>query len=127
MVGVRFGAIVGTAPYMSPEQCESKDVDIRSDIYAFGCMLYEMLTGRHVFQVKKFSAWKNAHLRETPEFDEPYRSQLPMQLQTLVMACLEKKPDNRPETWGKVVDELASAYESVTGKRATLEIAGPDL
>ena len=53
----RVGAILGTAPYMSPEQCRSADVDVRSDIYAFGCLLYEMLTGQHVFQVRKFEAW----------------------------------------------------------------------
>ncbi len=121
----RFGAIVGTAPYMSPEQCESKDVDIRSDIYAFGCMLYEMLTSRHVFQVKKFNAWKQAHLKEKPHFDTPYDVQLPMQLQNLVLACLEKKPADRPATWAVVVEELAAIYENVTGNKATLEIAGP--
>ena len=42
----RVGAILGTAPYISPEQCRSQDVDVRSDIYSFGCLLYEMLTGQ---------------------------------------------------------------------------------
>ena len=64
----RVGAILGTAPYISPEQCRSQDVDVRSDIYSFGCLLYEMLTGQHVFSVRKFEAWVHAHLNEQPAF-----------------------------------------------------------
>jgi len=123
----RFGAIVGTAPYMSPEQVESRDVDIRADIYAFGCILYEMLTGRQVFQEKKFNGWKQAHLHQIPAFDSHFQQQLPVRLQKLTLACLEKSPDDRPPTWGAVVDELAAIYEDVTGQKATLEITGPEM
>lgn len=123
----RFGAIVGTAPYMSPEQCEAKDVDLRADIYAFGCILYEMLTGHQVFKEKKFSAWKQAHLHQKPVFDPQFEQHLPNRLQSLVLSCLEKLPDNRPENWGAIVDELAVIYEQVTGQKATLEITGPEM
>ncbi len=123
----RFGAIVGTAPYMSPEQCEAKDVDLRADIYAFGCILYEMLTGRQIFKEKKFNAWKQAHLNQTPAFDPQFERELPFRLQSLVMKCLEKSPDNRPPNWGAIVDELAVIYEEVTGQKATLEITGPEM
>src|SRR5690606_5185704 len=62
----RGGAIVGTAPDMAPEQCRAEDVDERSDIYAFGCILYEMLAGRPVFAARKFHTWIAAHLTEIP-------------------------------------------------------------
>ncbi|MBA3871215.1 MAG: tetratricopeptide repeat protein, partial [Anaerolineae bacterium] len=123
----RSGAIVGTAPYMSPEQVEAKEVDLRADIYAFGCILYEMLTGQQIFKEKKFNAWKQAHLHQKPAFDAQFERELPMRLQALVMACLEKSPDNRPSNWGAIVDELAVIYEEVTGQKATLEITGPEM
>lgn len=123
----RFGAIVGTAPYMSPEQCEAKDVDLRADIYAFGCILYEMLTGHQIFKEKRFSAWKQAHLTQKPVFDSQFERVLPVRLQHLVLSCLEKLPENRPANWGVIVDDLAVIYEDVTGQKATLEITGPEM
>ncbi|MBZ0284363.1 MAG: tetratricopeptide repeat protein [Anaerolineae bacterium] len=121
----RMGAIVGTPPYMSPEQCQAKPVDLRADIYAFGCMMYEMLTGRHVFDAKKFPEWKQAHLHKIPTFDDHYERVLPIKLQKLVLDCLAKMPDERPSSWGALVDDLAAIYEEVTGQKATLEITGP--
>jgi tetratricopeptide (TPR) repeat protein len=123
----RVGAVVGTAPYMSPEQCLSQDVDMRSDIYAFGCLLYEMLTGRHIFEVKKFEAWRKAHINDTPKFDKPHAERIPAELRQLVLSCLEKDPRNRPATWGDLVDALAGMYEQVTGEPAVLEVTGPEL
>ncbi|MCA9909798.1 MAG: serine/threonine protein kinase, partial [Anaerolineae bacterium] len=92
----RVGAVVGTAPYMSPEQCQAQDVDQRADIYAFGCVLYEMICGRPVFQVRKFDAWLHAHVYEQPLFDELYETTLPPELKQLILGCLEKKPGDRP-------------------------------
>jgi tetratricopeptide (TPR) repeat protein len=86
-----------------------------------------MLTGRHLFQVKKLAAWKQAHINEKPVFEKPFKQQVPKRLQKLVMRCLEKKPEDRPQTWGDVVEELAALYEEITGRNATLEITGPEL
>ncbi|MBL8161155.1 MAG: tetratricopeptide repeat protein [Anaerolineae bacterium] len=123
----RVGAIVGTPPYMSPEQCDARIVDIRADVYAFGCMLYEMLTGRHAFDAKKFPEWKHAHQKIKPVFDDQSARQIPLRLQKLTLACLEKSPADRPADWAELVDELAIIYEDVTGQRATLEITGPEM
>jgi len=123
----RVGAVIGTAPYMSPEQCQAKNVDLRSDIYAFGCLLYEMLTGKHIFNVKKLEAWMHAHIHNTPEFDPAAIAAIPPRLHQFVMKCLEKDPGNRPSNWGMIADELAAIYEDVTGMPVVLEVTGPAL
>ena len=123
----RVGAIVGTAPYMSPEQCRSEDVDLRSDIYAFGALLYEMLTGKHLYNVRKWKQWIYAHLNNTPDFDERYHETIPESLRTLVLRCVDKAPEQRPQTWSAIVDRLSAIYETYTGEPAVLEVSGPQL
>jgi tRNA A-37 threonylcarbamoyl transferase component Bud32 len=123
----KAGAIVGTAPYMSPEQCQSGQVDVRSDIYSFGCLLFEMLTGHHVFQAKKIPEWLQAHLHQKPMFGSRTARLVPQNLRDLVLVCLEKQPDQRPSAWSVLVEELSVLYEEVTGKPAVLEVTGPAL
>jgi tRNA A-37 threonylcarbamoyl transferase component Bud32 len=94
----RVGAVVGTAPYMSPEQCRSGTVDMRSDIYAFGCLLFEMLTGRHVFEARRFREWLKAHVEWTPRFRSKEIEVIPGVLRDLTLYCLEKDPEARPAT-----------------------------
>ena len=121
----RAGAIIGTAPYMSPEQCRSAEVDLRSDIYSFGCLLYEMLTGQHIFPIKKFEAWIHAHLDETPALNG-LDDALP-ELRLLLLTCLAKDPQDRPATWSAVVEQLTAIYTMVTGAPPVLEISGQEL
>ncbi len=123
----RVGAVVGTAPYMSPEQCQSLEVDMRSDIYAFGCLMYEMLTGRHVFRARKFPEWIKAHIGEQPLFDPRHVQRIPQKLQDLVLNCLAKDPVQRPRNWGDLVEHLSEIYQEVTGQSLELEIVGPAL
>ncbi|MFN8527831.1 MAG: tetratricopeptide repeat protein [Anaerolineae bacterium] len=123
----RVGAIIGTAPYMSPEQAKSANVDLRSDIYAFGCLLYEMLTGRHIFSAKKLEDWLLAHVNQYPTFDLTYTATLPPRLQGLVLSCLAKDPVDRPAAWGVIVDELRDIFVMVTGEEPVLEVTGPAL
>ncbi len=123
----RVGAIVGTAPYMSPEQCQSKNVDVRSDIYAFGCLLFEMLTGHYLFDARKFPEWLKAHVELTPAFTPEEEEKIPESLRQLVLWCLQKKAKDRPKAWSALVEELSSIYEEVTGEVAVLEVTGPAL
>src|SRR2546422_1123208 len=86
----RAGMIMGTAAYMSPEQAQGKPVDKRADIWAFGVLLYEMLTGRRMFQGETVSATLAAVLTKEPEWER-----VPAKVQRLLRRCLEKDPQRR--------------------------------
>ena len=82
--------ILGTAAYMSPEQAQGKPVDKRADIWAFGVVLYEMLTGRRMFQGETVSETLAAVLKDEPEWNR-----VPQKAQRLLRRCLEKDPKRR--------------------------------
>ena len=84
-----MGVILGTAAYMSPEQAKGKPADKRSDIWAFGCVLYEMLTGKRAFEGDDVADTLAAVLRGTPEW-AAIPSSVPAPLITLIARCLEK-------------------------------------
>ena len=86
------GAIVGTAAYMSPEQAGGRKVDARSDIFSFGSMLYEMLTGRRAFQGDSKLSTLAAIIHKEPD---PLPADLPRDLAKLVARCLRKDPERR--------------------------------
>ena len=86
----RAGMILGTAAYMSPEQAQGKPVDKRADIWAFGVVLYEMLTGRRMFQGETVSETLAAVLKDEPEWNR-----VPHKAQRLLRRCLEKDPKRR--------------------------------
>jgi serine/threonine-protein kinase len=86
----RAGQILGTAAYMSPEQARGKIVDKRADIWAFGVVLYEMLTGRKLFEGETISDTLVAVLK-----DEPDWNRVPAKAQRLLKSCLEKDPKRR--------------------------------
>ena len=93
----RAGMILGTAAYMSPEQARGKPVDKRADIWAFGAVLYEMLTGRRAFQGETTSDILAAVIKEEPPLDE-----LPAHLRPIVERCLRKDPRKRWRDIGDV-------------------------
>ena len=84
------GVILGTAAYMSPEQARGKQVDRRADIWAFGVVLYEMLTGEQLFAGETVSDTLAAVLRQEPDW-----SKVPARMQPLLRSCLEKDPKKR--------------------------------
>src|SRR5499427_10968483 len=88
------GAIVGTVAYMSPEQARGKDVDARTDIWAFGCMLYEMLTGTPVFGGETTTDIVARVLERQPRWDA-LPAGTPMLLRVLLEAALKKDPKDR--------------------------------
>ena len=89
------GTLVGTVQYMSPEQIQGKEADARSDIFAFGAMLYEMLSGKRAFQGKSQLSLASAILEADPEPVSNLQPLTPPALEQIVRTCLAKEPDER--------------------------------
>ena len=89
------GTVVGTMQYMSPEQIQGKEADARSDIFAFGAMLYEMLSGKRAFQGKSQLSLASAILEKDPEPIATLQPMTPPALENVVRTCLAKEPDDR--------------------------------
>ncbi len=95
----RTGEVLGSPPYMSPEQFRGADVDARTDQYAFGCILYEALTGRRPFEGSDVAELMYGHLFVTPPPPEGIEApaKVASALGTVVQRCLRKRPDDRFE------------------------------
>ena len=107
------GLSVGTPAYMAPEQAAADVIDHRIDIYAWGILAYEMLAGTHPFADKVTAVQlMAAHLSERPEPLAQRAPDIPPLLAKLVMWCLEKRPEDRPESALAVLDGLDGASES---------------
>src|SRR5678809_867612 len=91
----RAGAILGTLYYMPPEQVEGKDTDERSDIFSFGVVFYEMITGQRPFNGDTQAAVLAALLKDQPAPMNQRQPAVPRALERVVRKCLEKKPDDR--------------------------------
>ena len=89
------GTVLGTLQYMAPEQIEGKEVDARADIFAFGGLLYEMLTGRRPFEGKSQASLIGAILDHEPPPVTTYQPISPPILDEIVARCLAKNPDDR--------------------------------
>lgn len=116
------GVIVGTASYMSPEQAEGKKVDARSDIFSFGSLLYEMLTGQRAFQRDTPTLTLMAILNMEPL---PLEPAIPRDVDKVVMHCLRKDPDRRYQHMDDVKIALEDLKEE--SESGTLEGATPSL
>lgn len=95
----RAGLLLGTAAYMSPEQAKGQEADSRSDVWAFGCVSYEMLTGRRAFDCDDLSATLVAVIMEAPDWSA-LPSTTPIGLRRLLRRCLEKDPKRRLQAIG---------------------------
>jgi serine/threonine-protein kinase len=107
------GSVLGTPEYMSPEQCAGATVDHRSDIYALGCMLFEMVAGAPPFSGGRVSDLLAAHKFRTPPSLAAAAPQAPAWLDRLVARMLAKQPDGRPEATVEVAAALAAATPPV--------------
>lgn len=107
----KSGAVVGTVAYMSPEQLRSKAVDHRSDIFSFGAILYEMLSGQRAFRGETEVDTMTAVLREEPSEATLEESEIPPGYRDVVRHCLEKDPDNRFQS----SKDLAFALQTLSG------------
>jgi eukaryotic-like serine/threonine-protein kinase len=111
------GTLVGTVAYMSPEQAEGKKVDARSDIFSFGSMLYEMVTGRSAFHGDSKLSTLSAILKEDPKPVSSVTPDVPRDLEKIISHCLRKDADRRFQHMADVktlLDELKE--ESDSGK-----------
>jgi TolB-like protein/tetratricopeptide (TPR) repeat protein/tRNA A-37 threonylcarbamoyl transferase component Bud32 len=102
----KTGATVGTAAYMSPEQARGDEVDFRTDIWSWGVMLYEMLTGRAPFKGEAELALLYSITNQDPETVTVLRPEVPLELERVVMRALEKDPKKRAFSMGEVVESL---------------------
>jgi len=103
------GMILGTAAYMSPEQAKGKIVDRRTDIWAFGCVLYEMLTGTPAFDGETITDTLAAIVRAEPEWSR-LPSETPRKLRELLQRCLRKDPKQRLQSMGDARIALDEAF-----------------
>ena len=106
------GQTLGTADYMSPEQVtDSRQVDVRSDIYSLGATFYKLLTGYAPFADAKYSsafAKMTAHVSSQPTAPRTRRPEVPLAVERLVLAMLSKRPVDRPQTPADLLNELSS-------------------
>ncbi|MFI5370064.1 MAG: protein kinase, partial [Candidatus Eisenbacteria bacterium] len=109
------GLVVGTVPYMSPEQVRGEEVDGRSDLFALGVILYELLTGRRPFTGASWADVTSSILRDAPAPPASFRSDLPEGLDRLVCRCLEKSPVDRVQSALEVRDELRGLRGGAVG------------
>ncbi len=105
------GAVIGTAAYMSPEQAEGHAVDRRTDIFSFGSVLYEMLTGRRAFHGDSQVTTRMAILGETPSPVQSFRKDVPADVERVVSRCLEKRREARYASGTELLEELRRVRE----------------
>jgi len=105
------GRVLGTVGYMSPEQVRGQPADARSDIFALGCVLYEMLTGKRAFRKPTSVETMNAILNEDPPAASEITGTIPPAIERAVHRCLEKSPDRRFQS----ASDLAFALDALTG------------
>jgi eukaryotic-like serine/threonine-protein kinase len=127
------GSTLGTAAYMSPEQASGEEVDQRSDIFSFGVVLFEILTGKLPFRGEHPAAVIYSIVNEMPEPLAAYRANLPEGLQRIVDKALEKERDERYQHIDDLLADLRREKKSLeyqktarmTARDATAQVAGP--
>jgi serine/threonine protein kinase/Tol biopolymer transport system component len=117
--GTREGVILGTPSYMSPEQCRGHAVDKRTDIWAFGCVLYEMLTGRSLFAGETISDTLAAVLTQEPDW-QALPADTPPGIRSLLRRCLKKDPVDRLHD---IADARIEIQEAIAEPAATTPTA----
>jgi tetratricopeptide (TPR) repeat protein len=117
----------GTPAYMAPEQWRGEESDQRSDIYAYGCILYEMFTGHRLFPAESAEDWRGAHVAQAPCPPRFLKADLPEELEAFVFRCLSKDQAQRPQGWDEVVRECAGWFHRLTRRPAVLDFSAYEL
>jgi serine/threonine protein kinase/tetratricopeptide (TPR) repeat protein len=112
-----FGLVLGTAGYMSPEQAQGRtdEIDQRSDIFSFGCILYEAVTGHKAFEGKDRIDRLNKIIREAPQPISDFNPTAPPELQKIVRRCLEKDAEERYQSIKDVAIEIKELRRQLDG------------
>ncbi len=118
----REGTILGTYPYMSPEQAEGRPLDARTDIFSFGVILYQLATGVRPFQGDTSAALISSILKDEAVSVEELNTALPRQLGRIVSHCLEKERNRRFQSALDVRNELAALRREVESHEASVAI-----
>jgi len=112
ITGSTTGQVFGTPGYMAPEQFDNAEIDQRADIFAFGTILYEMLSGQHPFAGKSIHSTIHRILNEPPRPLDQLESDLPLRLQWIIEKCLQKDPSARYQHSSDLVVDLRAVSES---------------
>jgi serine/threonine protein kinase/dienelactone hydrolase len=116
----REGTVIGTLAYMSPEQVEGKPADARSDVFALGATLYEMIAGRRPFQAESKIGVMTSILRDAPPPLKSVRPDVPLEIERIVRRCLEKNPSARYPTARELALDLAGVQRKLAEPSARL-------
>ena len=129
----KVGSVIGTVPYMSPEQLDGKEVDARSDIFSLGAVLYEMVTGKRAFQGQSEFSVASAILHKEPPPISTVEPLTPPALERTIRVCLAKDPDERWQSASDLWNELrwiseggsqsGSSSGVISGSHAGVKIA----
>ncbi len=117
------GLLLGTLHYMAPEQLEGLAADARTDLFAFGCVLYEMVTGRKAFEARSSASLLTAIMTDTPTPVRELQPGVPPGVEYVIGRCLEKDPGNR---WQTARDLLAELERTTAQREATSAPASPN-
>jgi len=126
-VNTEPGQVLGTVGYMSPEQVRAKPTDHRSDIFSFGSILYEMLSGQRAFKGDTPADTMSAILKEEPDELSDTTRNIPLPLDRIVRHCLEKNPARRFQSAGDVAFNLEALSENTLGTRTSAQPAMLDV
>ena len=122
--GTEPGVVIGTIGYMSPEQVRGKPVDARSDIFSFGAILYEMLSGHRAFRGDTAADTMTAILKEDPPELSETNKNIPPSLQRIVRHCLEKSPEARFRSASDIAFDLEAISDTSAEARAPVATGG---
>jgi serine/threonine protein kinase len=120
------GVVMGTTPYMSPEQLRGVHVDARSDIFSFGCVLQEIITGACPFSRSTLAETISAILKEDPPSLMGFDASIPMELDQAVKRCLNKERDQRFQSAGDLAFHLRQVLSSVSLPKPAVKAVGKD-
>lgn len=121
----RTGTVLGTPEYMSPEQAEGRHVDFRTDIYALGVVLYEIVTGRVPFSADSAIATALMHVKDKPPIASRLNPEVPPGLDSIILKCMSKDPGERYGEVGEFVEELRNYREATGDAGAAVGAGGP--